>query len=103
MTQISLSFLNSGQQFIINFALAGGLLLATARVIDEEHGDIGEFVAVNVYIMQIFAPLSFLGTIYNMVITVVVDMADFGRLRSETPEVDDKPHAINLGAVVVTE
>merc|ERR1719183_869145 len=103
MTQISLSFLNCGQQFVVNFSLAGGMLLATSRVIDEAHGDIGEFVAVNAYIVQIFAPLSFLGTIYNMVITAVVDMADFGKLRNETSEVQDKADAVSLGAVVVTE
>lgn len=94
-TQVSLSFLNVLQQIIVNFALCGGMILATSRVL-AEHGDIGEFVAVNAYIISVFTPLNFLGTIYNMVVNAIEDMKSFGQLLAETAEVQDKPDARDL-------
>jgi len=94
-TQASLSFLNVVQQFIINFALAGGMLIATIDVL-AEHKDVGYFVAVNAYILNMFQPLSFLGTIYNMVINALVDMHNFGQLLAETSDVQDEPGAPEL-------
>jgi len=91
-TQASLSVLNVLQQVIVNFALAGGMIIATWRVL-QEHGALGDFVAVNAYIINVFTPLNFLGTIYNMVVNAVVDMHNFGQLLAETAEVTDKPHA----------
>jgi len=91
-TQATLSFLNVAQQFIINFALAGGMLIATVNLLQEKH-DLGEFVAVNAYILNMFQPLSFLGTIYNMVINSLVDMHNFGQLLAETADVQDEAGA----------
>lgn len=89
-TQASLSVLNVLQQVIVNFALAGGMIIATWRVL-QEHGALGDFVAVNAYIINVFTPLNFLGTIYNMVVNAVVDMHNFGQLLAETAEVDPFP------------
>lgn len=94
-TQASLSLLNVLQQLIVNTALAGGMIIASAHIL-ETHGDIGDFVAVNSYIINVFTPLSFLGTIYNMVVTALVDMLSFGQLLGETSEVQDKPNAPDL-------
>jgi len=94
-TQASLSFLNVIQQIIINFALCGGMIIATSQVL-QEHGQLGDFVAVNAYIINVFAPLNFLGTIYNMVVNAIVDMRSFGQLLAETSEVTDKPGAPEL-------
>jgi len=94
-TQASLSVLNVLQQLIINFALAGGMLLATSRVL-QEHGAVGDVVAVSQYIMNMFTPLSFLGTIYNMVVNALVDMHSFTQLLAEKAEVQDHPGAPDL-------
>jgi len=67
------------------------MILACSAFIAD--GSIGQFVAVNMYIVQTFAPLSFLGTIYNMVINAIVDMASFGQLLAETGDVRDDPGA----------
>jgi len=91
-TQASLSVLNVIQQVIVSFALAGGMIISAWRLL-QEHGRIGDFVAVNVYIINVFTPLNFLGTIYNMVVNSVVDMHNFGQLLAEKAEVCDKPGA----------
>jgi len=91
-TQASLSFLNVVQQAIINFTLAGGMIIAAGQLLqDGGAGSVGQFVAVNAYIIQTFAPLSFLGTIYNMVINGIVDMKSFGQLLAESYDVADEP------------
>jgi len=91
-TQASLSFLNILQQFIVNFVLAGAMGIVALKLL-REGGQLGDFVAVNVYIINVFTPLNFLGTIYNMLVNAVVDMHNFGQLRAETSEVRDAPDA----------
>lgn len=91
-TQASLSFLNILQQLIVNFTLCGGMILATLRVL-QTNGNLGDFVAVNTYIINVFTPLNFLGTIYNMVVNAIVDMKNFGQLLAEKSEVQDVPNA----------
>lgn len=91
-TQASLSFLNILQQLIVNFTLCGGMILATLRVL-QTNGNLGDFVAVNTYIINVFTPLNFLGTIYNMVVNAIVDMKNFGQLLAERSEVQDVPNA----------
>lgn len=91
-TQASLSFLNILQQGIVNFVLAGSMCIVAIKLL-REGGQLGDFVAVNVYIINVFTPLNFLGTIYNMLVNAVVDMHNFGQLRAETSEVRDAPDA----------
>lgn len=97
-TQASLSVLNVLQQIVINVALAGGMLLATARVL-REHGQLGDVVAVSQYIMNVFVPLSFLGTIYNMVVNALVDMHSFTQLLAEKSDVQDQAGAPDIDLV----
>lgn len=91
-TQASLSLLNTVQQMIITFTLAGGMIIACVHLL-QDGGSLGEFVAVNTYIVQTFAPLNFLATIYNMAINAIVDMKNFGQLLAETSEIVDEPNA----------
>ena len=71
-------------------------LIFAARKIKEGKMNIGEFVAVNVYIINIFTPLSFLGAIYNAIVTALVDMRNLSQLLSEEPDVKDKEEAETL-------
>mmetsp|Transcript_32097 Transcript_32097/g.83228 ORF Transcript_32097/g.83228 Transcript_32097/m.83228 type:complete len:806 (+) Transcript_32097:23-2440(+) len=94
-TQASLSVLNIVQQIIVNITVGGGLLFAVWSV-SRGTMDFGSFVAVNVYVLNLFQPLNFLGTIYNMLVTAVVDMKNFGELLAETPDIVDLPGAVPL-------
>eukprot|EP00656_Telonema_subtile_P017531 TRINITY_DN19408_c0_g1_i3.p1 TRINITY_DN19408_c0_g1~~TRINITY_DN19408_c0_g1_i3.p1 ORF type:complete len:430 (+),score=130.12 TRINITY_DN19408_c0_g1_i3:93-1382(+) len=94
-TQASLSLLNIAQQLILNATLAACLIFAATKV---KHGglDMGQFVAVSVYIAQLFAPLSFLGTIYSTILTSFVDMENLSNVLAENVDVQDNPAAIDL-------
>lgn len=61
-TQASLSLLNSTQQLVIQACSATSLCIAAYQVVhDPEHFRVGDFVSINVYILNLFAPLGFLG------------------------------------------
>merc|ERR1740117_1028940 len=56
--------------------------------------NVGEFVAVSVYLQQVFGPLSFLGTIYTYAINALIDMHSFGQLIAEEPNIKDESNSV---------
>ena len=71
----SLAFLNSGQALIIT---AGTIAVLVIASFDLQSGliTIGEFVGLNVIMMQLFLPLNFLGTVYREIRQSLVDMGE---------------------------
>jgi ABC-type multidrug transport system fused ATPase/permease subunit len=57
---------------------------------------VGDFVAVLTYTMQLFAPLNFLGSVYNAVVMAVIDLSNLSELLAESPDVTDAPDAMQL-------
>jgi len=100
-TQFSLSTLNVVQQVIIAATLIGALLLSLPKV---EAGElsVGQFIAIQAYIINLYAPLNFLGTIYTMVVNSVVDMRNFASLLAEKPAIVDEPNAPKLACAEYT-
>jgi ABC-type transport system involved in Fe-S cluster assembly fused permease/ATPase subunit len=100
MTQASLSLINTSQQLDIQTTALIALCLASSSVLAQsspgEPVQIGQFVAVNAYIMQLFQPLSFLGTIYSTVIQAFIDMRNLTELLLISPDVRDAPNAKGL-------
>jgi len=90
--QASLSLLNIVQQVIMNGCLAVSLVLS-AKAYDEGKMDVGDFVAVNVWIVQLFTPLNFLGSVYNTIITSFVDLRNLSQLMGQQPDIVDRPNA----------
>ncbi|RQM18160.1 hypothetical protein DD237_000183 [Peronospora effusa] len=94
--QASLSVLNGTQAVIIQATVLAALALAAPHVVSEDSGrriDIGAFIAISVYLTNLFAPLFFLGGIYNMMINSVVDMKKLSELLSVEPDIIDAPDA----------
>jgi ABC-type multidrug transport system fused ATPase/permease subunit len=56
----------------------------------------GDFVAVLSYVMNLFAPLNFLGSVYNAVVMAVIDLTNLSELLAESPDVTDAPDALEL-------
>eukprot|EP00471_Norrisiella_sphaerica_P002217 CAMPEP_0184492320 /NCGR_PEP_ID=MMETSP0113_2-20130426/22859_1 /TAXON_ID=91329 /ORGANISM="Norrisiella sphaerica, Strain BC52" /LENGTH=799 /DNA_ID=CAMNT_0026877043 /DNA_START=52 /DNA_END=2451 /DNA_ORIENTATION=+ len=96
-TQASLGMLNTIQQLFISGTL-GCVLCVSAYRVSRGDMNVGDFVAINAYIVQLFAPLSFLGTIYNAIIQAFVDMQNLSDLLALEPDVVDAPGAKALVA-----
>ncbi len=98
----TLSLLNVGQGVIIALGLTTLLVLSGFRVADGTMS-IGEFTAVNLYMMQLFQPLNFLGFVYREIRQSLVDMEnmfallDIGREIADAP--DAKPLIVSAGVV----
>jgi len=91
-TQVMGSALNVSQQLLISITLVLALIYA-ARLVVSNTLDLGEFIAVNVYINQIFNPLSYLGQLYNGIIQSVADVQSLSDLLDESSDVTDLPNA----------
>jgi len=59
---------------------------------------VGDFVAVLTYTIQLFQPLNFLGSVYNAVVMAIIDLTNLSELLAEDPDVVDSPDAIPLPA-----
>jgi ABC-type transport system involved in Fe-S cluster assembly fused permease/ATPase subunit len=86
----TLSLLNVGQGLIMSAGMTILLVLSGFRVSDGSMS-IGEFTAVNLYMMQLFQPLNFLGFVYREIKQSLVDMEQMFGLLEENREVEDAP------------
>jgi ATP-binding cassette subfamily B protein len=96
--QTTLTALNLGQGAIMATGLVAVMLLAAQGVVAHRM-TVGDFVMVNAYLVQLYAPLNVLGMVYRNIKQSLTDLeAMFGLLKVEA-EVADKPDA---AALVVT-
>ncbi len=96
-SQTSLSLLNLGQSLFI----AAGASLVMWRAIEGVMAGtmtVGDLVLVNAFLIQLYAPLNFLGVIYREIRQSITDMARMFGLLGEHQEVADRPDARTLGA-----
>ena len=91
----SLAALNAGQAFIVGAAITAMMVLAAADVTDQKLS-IGDFVAVNAYMVQLFIPLNFLGFVYREIRRALTDMQRMFGLLDEQPKVADRDQAAAL-------
>ncbi len=103
-TSYSLAFLNFGQSVLITAGMVAVMILA-ARAVQGGSFTVGDFTAINAYVIQITLPLNFLGTVYREIRQALVDMGDMFSLLEEQTEVADKPGApaleVNGGAITL--
>ena len=94
-SQVSLNALNIGQASIISVALAVMMLMAAHGVV-YDHMQVGQFVLVNTYLIQLYVPLNFLGFVYFQLNQGLVDMEQMFELMRVNYEITDQPGAIAL-------
>mmetsp|Transcript_4181 Transcript_4181/g.10849 ORF Transcript_4181/g.10849 Transcript_4181/m.10849 type:complete len:903 (-) Transcript_4181:1012-3720(-) len=119
--QASLSFLNITQKIILQTCMALSLSLATVGIRQRidcciAHGcesgvsdccqaidksicpgmEVGDFVAVFTYTIQLFQPLNYLGTVYNAIVMAIVDLTNLSQLLAQNPDVTDRSDAMIL-------
>ena len=91
-SKLSLSFLNTGQAVIISIGLVAVMLLAGKAVITQEM-TVGDFAAVNTYLLQLYIPLFTLGFAYREVKLALVSMEAMFDLLNVPEEIQDQPDA----------
>lgn len=119
--QASLSFLNISQMLLMQTCLATALVLSTYGIKDRFNcclnngcvqnelisccstkGDVcgglevGDFVTVLTYTLNLFGPLNFLGSVYNAIVMAMVDLRNLSELLAEEPDLQDAPDATIL-------
>jgi len=91
-SEISLAWLNGGQAAIIACGVTAMMGLAAQGVSDGSM-TIGDLVLVNAYLIQLFIPLNFLGTVYREIRNALTDMEKLFGLLQKAPEIADAPDA----------
>ncbi|PAV65915.1 hypothetical protein WR25_18544 [Diploscapter pachys] len=90
----SLALLNSVQNGIIGIGLTAGSLLVCYLITSEGKLTVGDYVLFTTYILQLYSPLNFFGTVYRVIQKSFVDMENMFDLMNEEIEVQDAPDAI---------
>ncbi len=88
----TLSLLNIGQGSIIAVGLAVIMIMAGSGVARHTM-TVGDFVAVNAFLLQLYAPLNMLGFAYREIRAALVSMEQMFGLLGVPTEVSDKPGA----------
>ena len=96
-SQISLSWLNLGQQIIIALGVTAMMWRAAAGVVDGRM-TIGDLVLVNAFLIQLYMPLSFLGVVYREIRQSLADIERMFDLLAVNREVADAADASTLAA-----
>ncbi|WP_022727854.1 ABCB family ABC transporter ATP-binding protein/permease [Fodinicurvata sediminis] len=91
-SKTSLSLLNIGQAAIISIGATSLMVMAAFRV-SAGTMTIGDFVAVNTYMMQLAQPLNFFGFVYREIKQSLVDMETMFSLLRVPAEVTDRAEA----------
>jgi len=93
--QTSLALLNSVQSVIIAIGITILMLLAASQVVKGQM-TVGDLVLVNVYMIQLYMPLHFLGFVYREIRHSLADMEKMFSLLHEDREIADAPDAVML-------
>ncbi|TDU31516.1 ATP-binding cassette subfamily B protein [Panacagrimonas perspica] len=93
--RVSLAALNLGQAVIVAGGMTWMMILA-ARGVAGGGMTLGDFVAINAYMIQLFIPLNFLGFVYREIRRALVDMQRMFDLVADEPKVADAPDAQRL-------
>jgi ATP-binding cassette, subfamily B, heavy metal transporter len=94
-SQTTLAFLNLGQQAIIALGVTAMMWRAAQGVVDGRM-TIGDLVLVNAFLMQLYAPLNFLGIVYREIRQALTDIERMFKLLQANREIADAPNARDL-------
>jgi ABC-type transport system involved in Fe-S cluster assembly fused permease/ATPase subunit len=93
--RLSLFALNGGQALIVSLAMTGMLLLAAQGVADGSM-TLGDFTLVNMFMMQLFIPLNFLGFVYREIKGAMANIERMFELLAEKPGITEKADAVAI-------
>ncbi len=94
-TMTSLAVLNSGQAAIFSVGMFICMVMAGYGVADGTL-TVGDFVMVNAFLIQLYMPLNFLGTVYRDIKQGLIDIETMFDLLEVEPEIRDRDDAREL-------
>uniref|UniRef100_A0A9J2P505 ABC transporter domain-containing protein n=2 Tax=Ascaris TaxID=6251 RepID=A0A9J2P505_ASCLU len=90
----SLSLLNLCQNATIGMAhMIGSLMIAYLISLGKGKLTAGDYVLFTTYMLQLYTPLNFFGTVYRVIQQSFIDMENMFELLAENVEIEDKPDA----------
>ncbi len=101
-TYVSLAVLNAGQAFFFTLGLIAVLVMCVIEIKDGRK-TVGDFVLLNLMMLQLYQPLNFMGMVYREIKQAIVDIEAMFAILDQNPEVEDapgaKPLTVTAGAV----
>ena len=91
-TYVSLAVLNAGQALIFTLGLTAVLLMCVVEI-RAGHRTVGDFVLINLMMLQLYQPLNFMGMVYRDIKQAIVDIEAMFAILDQNPEIQDVPGA----------
>jgi ATP-binding cassette subfamily B protein len=91
-TYVSLAVLNAGQAFIFTLGLTAVLLMCVVEI-RSGRKTVGDFVLINLMMLQLYQPLNFMGMVYRDIKQAIVDIEAMFTILGRNPEIEDVPGA----------
>ncbi|RBP02531.1 ATP-binding cassette subfamily B protein [Roseiarcus fermentans] len=91
-TYVSLAVLNAGQAIVFTLGLTAVLMMCVAEI-KEGRKTVGDFVFINLMMLQLYQPLNFMGMVYRDIKQAIVDIEAMFAILGQNPEIDDLPGA----------
>ncbi|GAU99217.1 hypothetical protein RvY_10249 [Ramazzottius varieornatus] len=99
ISSASLCILNLYQNIIINLGFLTASMLCAWMIVRDQVLNVGDFVLLGTYIIQLYGPLNWFGTYYRMIQSAFVDMENMFDLLDEKEEVKDLVNAPPLNTI----
>ncbi|EPB76018.1 hypothetical protein ANCCEY_04864 [Ancylostoma ceylanicum] len=90
----SLALLNFLQNGLIGLGMTAGSVLVAYLITVDQQLTVGDYVLFTTYILQLYAPLNFFGTVYRTIQKSFIDMENMFDLMNEEVDVRDSPNAV---------
>src|SRR5580693_621338 len=94
-TYVSLAILNAGQAVIFTFGLVAVIVMCVAGI-RSGRNTVGDFVLINLMMLQLYQPLNFMGMVYRDIKQAIVDIELMFDILQQNPEIQDRPGAPRL-------
>ena len=98
-TYVSLAVLNAGQALIFTLGLIAVLEMCVVEIRSGQK-TVGDFVFINLMMLQLYQPLNFMGMVYRDIKQAIVDIEAMFAILNQNPEIEDAPGAkpLRVGA-----
>src|SRR6202167_4843342 len=91
-TYVSLAILNAGQAVIFTIGLVAVIVMCVVGI-RQGRNTVGDFVLINLMMLQLYQPLNFMGMVYRDITQAIVDIELMFDILEQSPEIQDSAGA----------